>query len=95
MSLRTFKVSSYGSCSLAVIQKDRKYFRNNGYEYCWMRVLLVCKDIDGYRYINGAYNNSKIVTISATLSPGEYFVLVNGEWGKKVYDVTLNYQGNI
>lgn len=87
-------MSSFGSCQLSVIQKDRKHYRNNGYSYCWMRIMLVCKDIDGYRYIAGAYNNAKSVGISAMLNPGEYFVLVCGDWGGKVYDVTLNYQGN-
>jgi hypothetical protein len=53
MSLRAFKVDAYGSCLFSVIQKDRKRFRNNGYKYCWMRVILICKDLAGYRYIGG------------------------------------------
>ena len=57
-SLRTFKIdsSSQGShCVLTVSQKDKKYFRNNGYEYTWMRIILATKDIDGYRYIAASY----------------------------------------
>ena len=94
-SLRVFKVAAFGRCVLSVIQKDRKYFRNNGYEYCWMRIMLVCKDLEGYRYINGAYSKNKVVYIDSHLSPGEYFILVCGDWVKKVYDVTLNYQGSL
>lgn len=60
-----------------------------------MRIILVSKDIDGYRYIKGAYLKQKSVFLSCALSPGEYFVMVCGDWGDKVYEVTLNYQGNI
>lgn len=60
-----------------------------------MRIMLVCKDLEGYRYINGAYSKNKVVYIDSHLSPGEYFILVCGEWVKKVYDVTLNYQGSL
>jgi hypothetical protein len=70
MSLRTFKIDGYGTCSLSVIQKDQKYFRNNGYSYIWMRLILICKDVSGYRYINGNYSNNKIVSINSHLNPG-------------------------
>lgn len=80
---------------LSVIQKDKKYFRNNGYDYTWIRLLLVQKDLDGYRYVGGVYGKDKIVYLDANLNPGEYFVLVYGDWNKKVYDITLNYQGNV
>lgn len=59
-SLRTFRVDAYSPsnhCLLTVSQKDRKYFRNNGYEYSWMRIILATKDIDGYRYIAASYGN--------------------------------------
>lgn len=60
-----------------------------------MRLLVVCKDLEGYRYINGVYGREKVVHVSCHLSPGEYFILVCGDWSKKVYDVTLNYQGSL
>lgn len=69
-SLRVFKVAAYGRCVLSVIQKDKKYFRNNGYDYSWMRIMLVCKDLEGYRYISGAYAKKKTVHIDSHLSPG-------------------------
>ncbi len=69
-SLRTFKIDGYGRCALSLIQKDRKYYRNNGYDYCWMRLILVCKDIDGYRYIGGTYGKGKVVSGTYVLSPG-------------------------
>ena len=78
--MRTFKTDVYGRCFLSVIQKDKKYFRNNGYQYVWMRIMLIAKDLDGYRYINSAYGNDKIVYIENMLPPGEYFVLIYGEW---------------
>ena len=52
------------------------------------------KDIDGYRWIDGCYGKGKLVSLNCTLSEGEYYVIVMGDWKKKVYDLSLNYQGN-
>ncbi len=70
ISLRTFKIDTYINCTLSVSQKDKKYFRNNGYVYSWIRLILICKDLSGYRYINGIYNNNKIISINVNLNPG-------------------------
>lgn len=32
--------------------------------------MLVCKDLEGYRYISGAYAKKKTVHIDSHLSPG-------------------------
>ena len=61
-----------------MIQKDKKHYRNNGYKYVWMRVMLVLKDFDGYRWINGGYSNKKCVNIQSTLEPGEYYIIIMG-----------------
>ena len=94
ISLRKLKVEALTTCSLSLIQKDRKHYRNNGYEYVWMRLMVVMKDVDGYRWIHGAYDKAKILNCGCVLSAGEYYLLVMGDWGKRVHDVTLNYQGN-
>lgn len=95
VSLRKFIVDGYGNVNISVIQKDKKHYRNNGYKYVWMRVILVLKDFDGYRWIDGVYNNEKSLHLKCMLEPGEYFIIIMGEWEKKVFDVTLNYQGNL
>ena len=70
ISLRKFKVDSYTNCNLSLIQKDQKFYRKSGYEYVWIRLMIVMKDIDGYRWINGSYSKGKIVSFSCSLSPG-------------------------
>lgn len=94
ISLRKFKVQTLTTCSISVTQKDHKHYRNNGYEYAWMRLMVVMKDIDGYRWISGAYEKKKVLNCNCVLNGGEYYLVVMGDWKKKVYDVTLNYQGN-
>ena len=95
ISLRKFKVEDFGSCILSLIQKDRKYFRNNGYEYATLRMIVAMKDVEGYRFIAGNYGKQKVLSLNFPLNPGEYYVIVMGEWNRKILDVTLNYQGNI
>ena len=95
VSLRKFKVEGYGSCVLSLLQKDKKYYRNNGYEYAWMRMIIAVKDLDGFRYIDGSYSNEKVLSVRCALNPGEYYAIIMGDWKKRVLDVTLNYQGNV
>ena len=59
-----------------------------------MRLIIVVKDVDGYRFINGCYGKGKFLSCSCVFNPGEYYIFVMGDWNKKVFDVTLNYQGN-
>ena len=56
-SLRKFVIKDRQcSCMISLVQRDRKYYRNNGYDYVWGRLMLVTKDgINGYRWIDGKY----------------------------------------
>ena len=58
-------------------------------------MMLVLKDIDGFRWIDGNYDNHKVMSINCQLEPGEYFIVIIGEWENKIVDITLNYQGNV
>jgi hypothetical protein len=41
---------------LSLIQKDKKHYRNNGYDYVWARMMVAIKDgVNGYRWIAGKY----------------------------------------
>lgn len=45
------------NCILNLIQKDKKYYQNNGYDYVWSRIMIVMKDgVNGYRWIDGKYS---------------------------------------
>jgi len=72
VSMRKFEVKERQcTCILSLVQRDRKYYRNNGYEYSWVRMMLVTKDgINGYRWIDGKYQNNRIVSVTCTLEPG-------------------------
>lgn len=83
------------NCIISLIQKDKKYYQNNGYDYVWARIMVVSIDgTNGYRWIAGKYEKRKCLALHLNLDPGEYFVVVNGDWKKKVFEMTLNYQGN-
>ena len=94
--MRKFEVKERGmNCILSLVQKDRKYFHNNGYDYVWSRIMVVVKDgVNGYRWIAGQYEKSKVNSLRLSLDPGQYLVLVSGDWQKRVFEMTLNYQGN-
>lgn len=82
-------------CTLNLIQKDRKYYRNNGYDYVWGRLMIVTSQGEnGFRWIAGKYSKEKIVTVSTLLQPGQYYALISGDWDKRVYEMVLNYQGS-
>ncbi len=57
MSLRKFTIKERPCPStFSLIQKDKKYYRNNGYDYVWTRLMLVTRDgSNGYRWIAGKY----------------------------------------
>lgn len=46
----------------------------------WIRMMLVQREFDGYRWIEGGYCNAKSVTLASSLSPGEYYLLIMPEW---------------
>ena len=96
ISMRKFTVKERGfNGMLSLIQKDKKYFHNNGYDYVWSRLMVVVRDgVNGYRWIAGNYQKSKVNSVTLTLEPGEYFILISGDWIKRVLEITLNYQGN-
>ena len=95
-SLRKFVVRERGmNCIMSLIQKDRKHYHNNGYCYVWARMMVVAKEGDlGYRWIAGKYEQAKLISVKMALDPGEYYVIVNGDWKEKIFEMTLNYQGN-
>lgn len=56
---------------LTLVQRDKKYYRNNGYDYAWARMMIVTKDgMHGYRWIDGRYENNRILTLICNLEPG-------------------------
>ncbi len=80
---------------LSLVQKDKKYYHNNGYDYVWSRMIVAIKDGNhGYRWIAGKYLKTKVLSLSLNLDPGEYYVLVSGDWQARVFEMNLNYQGN-
>jgi len=82
------------TCLFSLVQRDRKYYRNNGYDYVWTRMLLVTKDgINGYRWIDGKYAKGRILLLNCTLDPGEYYLLISGDWKERAFEMNLNYQG--
>ena len=54
-------------------------------------MILLLKEVNnnGYRWIEGSYDNQKNIHIEADLESGEYFVFVLPEWGQKIYDLNL------
>jgi hypothetical protein len=59
ISLRKFTIKERPCpCTLSLIQKDKKYYRNNGYQYVWTRLMVMTRDgSNGYRWIAGKYDN--------------------------------------
>lgn len=56
----------------------------------WLRAVLVQREYNGYRWIRGKYTNSKSNILSATLSPGEYYLIIMPEWKKSHnFELTL------
>jgi hypothetical protein len=96
MSLRKLTVKERTcSCTLSLIQKDKKYYRNNGYDYVWARLMLMTRDgSNGYRWIAGKYQKARSVSLTCLLEPGEYFLLVAGDWKNRAFEMVLNYQGS-
>ena len=49
-----------------------------------------------YRWVDGAYTNSKNTHVSLTLEPGEYFIVLIPEWEKPKsgFDFNLVFHGN-
>ena len=95
ISLRKFTIKERAcACTLSLIQKDKKYYRNNGYQYVWARMMVMTRDgSNGYRWIAGKYDNSRIITLACVLEPGEYYVSIAGDWKNRAYEMVLNYQG--
>eukprot|EP00919_Chromeraceae_sp_WS-2016_P071016 GHVR01168255.1.p1 GENE.GHVR01168255.1~~GHVR01168255.1.p1 ORF type:complete len:106 (-),score=10.41 GHVR01168255.1:144-461(-) len=72
-SLRKFIIERNNcSCKINLVQKDKKYYRNNGYDYVWARMIIAMKENDGhdYRWINGQYSKGKIISLNCMLNPG-------------------------
>lgn len=71
-TLRKFTVKERGlNCIISLIQKDKKYYNNNGYTYVWARLMIVAKDgMHGYRWIGGKYMQNKVISLSLVLEPG-------------------------
>ncbi len=76
------------------MQKEQRFYRTYlTYDYAWIRVILVQKEADSYRWIGAAYSNGKITKISASLTAGEYVVILMPEWKDKPYDFNLVFRG--
>lgn len=67
ISIRSFKILQYTNCDISLIQKDKKYFRNTGYNYHWCRVIVCLKETSGLRFINGDYSNEKVINLNFNL----------------------------
>jgi hypothetical protein len=52
-------------------------------------MLLVQREYNGYRWIEGKYTNSKSTVLSASLAPGDYYLIIMPEW-KKSQNFELN-----
>jgi len=39
-------------------------------------MILVQREYDGYRWIDGVYSQNKSTVLQANLTPGEYYLLV-------------------
>lgn len=43
----------------------------------------------GYRWIDGRYDNQKSMTIDCELKKGEYYLVIIPEWESRAYDLNL------
>jgi hypothetical protein len=61
----------------------------------WVRVLLIQREFNGYRWIEGKYSNSKSISLHSSLSQGEYYLLIMPEWKEtQNFELTLLVWGN-
>lgn len=67
----------------------------NDYKYSWVRMILVMKESgENYRWIAGAYKNTKFINLNVKVEPGEYYAFIIPEWRAKGYDLDFIFQGN-
>jgi hypothetical protein len=45
----------------------------------WLRAVLLLKELDSYRWIDGKYSNS-CISMTSSLAAGTYFLLLMPEW---------------
>ncbi len=56
----------------------------------WLRTILVQREYNGYRWIDGNYTNNKSTVLSVSLAPGEYYLIIMPEWKTNHnYELTL------
>jgi hypothetical protein len=65
-------VGQGGEWVVSVQQKESRFFWRSSltYSYMWVRVLLVQREYDGYRWIEGGYANSKSIRFHCALTAG-------------------------
>jgi len=79
---------------LTLVQKEQRFFRSYlTYEYAWMRVILVQKENNSFRWVKGAYSNKKSAKIAVSLTPGQYVVIILPEWPEKPQNFNLIFKG--
>jgi hypothetical protein len=56
-----------------------------------MRLVILLKEQNnqGYRWIDGRYDNQKNMTVEGDFEAGEYYVFVLPEWEQRAYDLNL------
>jgi len=74
MIIKTFTLFSKDSISLILKRKNNIENKLEGNK-TWMRVILLMKELNSYRWIDGKYSNSAI-SMHAQLEPGTYYILV-------------------
>ncbi len=84
-------------CVISVQQKEGRFFKRSSldYHYMWVRVLLVQREFNGYRWIEGRYSSAKSITLSASLAQGNYYLIIMPEWKQaQNFELTLLVWGN-
>ena len=59
------------------------------YQYAWMRLILVQKEPNGYRWISCTYANTKTIKLNCSLPVGKFVLILIPEWEAKAYDFHL------
>ena len=91
ISMRCFYLKQPAKTTITLTQKDERFFKGKiKYCYSWIRLVLLEKEAhEGYRWIDGKYENWKSVTLDFDLEAGEYHILIIPEWEFRPFDLSL------
>ena len=93
ISMRVLKVKEGGDVAVSLRQKEKRFYQNSSlnYNYIWVRVLLLQKEVEGdVRWIGAGYSNKKTISFTKRLEAGEYYMVVMPEWkSSHCYELSL------